>query len=466
MKFLFGLILMIGLFHGPSMAQETPAETFQNESYEEEFDEGEEMEFDEGDEEFDDTSSDYGIEDEDPNQGNWFKQAFAQTRFTLQYERSEKNYAPVRTINNRASMRLEYSQFFAKYFTALLDSKTSVYFYQDHLARAKDRDVRLETNVREAYIQASIGDTSIKLGQQVVIWGEADGSVVTDVISPRDNSELFFISLEESRIGQPMLTADQFTSWGTWSLLYNPFPLADKDAEDDSEYDLGGLSAFKVEEADSDFNTDEYGFRWKQTFGKSDLSIMLANLLQNQTLHEQTGKTSRRRKSVLRKIYPRYQMAGTAFNFASGNFLWKGELAYKAGRTFQKNVNFEVIERDVVDQALGVEYDANGSYQLTLEGSSQHIIDWDQGIQGTKEEESTVFMSFNKQFFYETWDLTVSTSYQAQDEDFVYQIQNKYEASDHLSLEADFTYLDFEKDSRLYAFHDQSRVTGRILYKF
>ncbi len=90
----------------------------------------------------------------------------------------------------------------------------------DKATEAEDEEVLFETSSKEAFLQASFADTSIKGGVQIMIWGESDGGAIADVISPRDYSELFFISLEESRIGQPMLIIDQFSAIGDWSLFY------------------------------------------------------------------------------------------------------------------------------------------------------------------------------------------------------------------------------------------------------
>ena len=128
-----------------------------------------------------------------------FQELSAASRFTLKHEASYNTVKPEKTINNRSSFRWEFSKFFGNYFFFQFDTKLNAFWGNDHRGEAEDKDPLLETSTKEAFLQFSAGDTSVKAGIQILIWGESDGGAVTDVISPRDYSELFFISLEESR---------------------------------------------------------------------------------------------------------------------------------------------------------------------------------------------------------------------------------------------------------------------------
>ena len=61
-----------------------------------------------------------------------------------------------------------------------------------------------------------------KAGKQIVVWGKADAAVVTDIMSPRDLTELVFTSLEDARLGQQMLILDHFSANSQWSVVFNP----------------------------------------------------------------------------------------------------------------------------------------------------------------------------------------------------------------------------------------------------
>ena len=61
--------------------------------------------------------------------------------------------------------------------------------------------------LREAYIDTSVNDWSIRAGKQQVVWGTADGIKLLDAINPTDYSELVQNQMEDSRIPVWMINA-------------------------------------------------------------------------------------------------------------------------------------------------------------------------------------------------------------------------------------------------------------------
>ncbi len=63
--------------------------------------------------------------------------------------------------------------------------------------------------LREAYIDAEVGDWSIRTGKQQVVWGTADGMKLLDMINPTDYSEMAQNQMEDSRIPVWMINAEK-----------------------------------------------------------------------------------------------------------------------------------------------------------------------------------------------------------------------------------------------------------------
>jgi len=59
---------------------------------------------------------------------------------------------------------------------------------------------RVEFELREAYIDADIGDAYLRVGKQQIVWGKADGLKVLDVVNPQDFREFILDDFEDSRI--------------------------------------------------------------------------------------------------------------------------------------------------------------------------------------------------------------------------------------------------------------------------
>lgn len=396
---------------------------------------------------------------------SFFSNLWKNHRFTFRQEFSY-NVEEQDVVTNRSSLRLEWSKFFAENYYLFLDGKLTLFASNDHLSKAEDEAYLFEGDLREAYLQTSFGNISIKAGKQVIIWGEADGAVVTDVISPRDGSEVMFTTIEDARLGQVSMLADYYSRLGTWSVFVNPDPQTDIAPKSGTEYDmeLFDPEEYTISTEKPDWEDTEYAFRWKRTFGKSDIALMAAHLIDNQPVYNAQGENSDG-KTRLIKQYSRFSMAGVAGNVAKGNFLWKGEMAYKLNKTFQTEIVDDrniLLERDTLDAALGVEYSANGAYILSVEGSYRRILDWDEAIQGTREDESTITAMWSKTFRYETLNLEYIVSYLIQDRDSIHQLKTRYDFTDQLSGYLEAAYLDISDGP----FRDKSRITAKLEYQF
>ena len=144
-------------------------------------------------------------EETQPQKDSFVNQWISPARITVKHESSYRTSEPEQVVNNRSSIRLEYAKSIGTYFFVQLDTKINLYWADDHRAQADDADYLPEGNTKEAFLQSSFGNTSIKAGYQVLIWGESELGAITDIVSPRDSSEFLFIPLEESRIGQHAL---------------------------------------------------------------------------------------------------------------------------------------------------------------------------------------------------------------------------------------------------------------------
>jgi hypothetical protein len=408
------------------------------------------------DEELDDIKED--AETESPG---IFETLLQPARFTLKHEHSYKTKEPTQTVNNRSSVRLEYSKFFGTYFYLQLDTKLNAFLESDHRAKAEEKNILYESSTKEAYLQSSFENTSLKAGLQVVIWGEADGAAVTDVIAPRDQSELFFISLEESRISQPMLVIDQFSEIGDWTLFYIPSAGYTKIPKKGTQYDLGFFDDYTLEEdKDLEKNSDEGGIRWKKTFGKSDLAIMAASLIENNYQYKMNAS------GTLIKTKNRYQMLGLTFNYGKGAFLYKGEIAQKSKKVFN-NTQYELVEKDVFDTAFSAEYSSSGGYTLLFSLINQRIVGWEKELTGTDQDSGSYTISWSDNYLNEDLSASVMSTLNYPNDEKIITLNVDYKYYDDLKFEVSFLKLEIKnEESPLWEYRDEERLTFKGQYQF
>lgn len=378
-------------------------------------------------------------------------------RVSLKHEMSYKFAAPRGLVNNRSSVRVEYSRLLGNDVFVRLDSKLNLFWDNDHRGSAGDENPLRELVTREAYLQTSVGNTSLRFGYQILPWGVSEGGAITDEVSPRNTSEFFFISLEESRIGQPMVTADHFGASGQWTTFFVPHPSYNKYPERGSEYDIpGAFDKAEPNDAWDDTGSYEYGMRWKRTFGKSDVSLMAASLIDNDYL--------------VRK--QRFRMFGLTANIARDNLLFRAEVALKQPRAFFSVPIVggapSIIESDQFDSSFGFDYSPGGrALTYSAEVIWSRLLDWQDGILGREQDEYSLVSSVSNRFFNDDLTLSWLTIYTRPYTSFQHKFLSSYLIDDNSTVYFELFYPD-ERDRRsgTWPYRDQKQFVIRYQYQF
>jgi len=79
-----------------------------------------------------------------------------------------------------------------------------------------------EIGVREAYIDIFLADMDLRIGKQAVVWGEAEGAFITDVVSPQNMRSFILADFREIRMGIPAVRADYYTGPFTLEAVWIP----------------------------------------------------------------------------------------------------------------------------------------------------------------------------------------------------------------------------------------------------
>lgn len=387
-------------------------------------------------------------------------------RFSLKHELAARIRAPNRLANNRTSFRMEYEKYFWDKFYLHFDVIETAFWGKDHRAQARGRNVFTESTVRDAYLQFSQGNTSVKLGNQILIWGESDAGAITDVIAPRNLSELFFISLEESRISQFMLTVDQFTKIGDWSGFYIPDAQFNEYPEPGTAYYLDPFAG-NVQVRRRDFDQAEYGLRWKKTFGGSDVGLMAARLVDNDYVYRPDGFGADGLPRVVRDSQ-RFDMIGATFNHVLGPLLLSGEIAKKSPRAFM-TASLTPVLKDEVDTSVRVEYSLGnaGTHSVSLEAVNRRVLDWDRRILPTARDTNSLVLGWSNSFLNETLSANWLTVYNQTYTSYQHSLFLNYKLNGRISLSLDAFYLSVrDRRNDLYAYRGQNNAVLRFLYQF
>ncbi|MCP3924662.1 MAG: hypothetical protein GY714_18970 [Desulfobacterales bacterium] len=388
---------------------------------------------------------------------------FKNFRFTLSYSFSYGTSDPDTTIMDRASLRCEFDKSLSDIFLIKFDGKGFLYFGNDHISEAEDEGSQTDAGIREFYIAAGFENFTIKAGKQVVVWGETDGDIVNDVVSPRDLSEFMFIELEDSRLGQYMTSLDIYSDYGDILLFVTYKPFLSETPEIDTRY-YRSLGSISILDDKTDFSNNEVGFKWKKIFGKFDFSLMAGSFYQNSTILEHQSGTT------YKKVYDRYGFYGIGASYAFSNYLIKFDGSLKKDFPLQgqdSSSRFIENSKDVFDSALAIEFDANGKYSMNFEFSNRHIFDYQGDVYGSKESSTHFYYLLGKKFLNETLNTEYVLYYQFHENNFFHKVSVKYDFTDDINFTIDYTYFDIrDEDSYLWNYKDEDRVGVELKYFF
>jgi hypothetical protein len=336
-------------------------------------------------------------------------------------------------------------------------TRTSTFWFND---RPEEVKMSFRNRTRDAFVQMSLHKTSIKAGIQTLSWGESDFAIVTDEMSPMDFQEPLNLNIDELKNGQLMLVLDQFSPLGDLSVFFIPYPKLNEYPKEGTKYyyDLFNGS-IKYRKKKQGF-LPEYGMKWKKTFGKSDVSILGASLINNEYA------LSMDTPGIINQSKYRFFLFGTTLNYVINKFLIKGEAAIKSSKTYN-DAEFQIVNKDNLDASLGIDYSLNNTLSISMEAVNYHVLNWNDKIQGVTKNNYMLLLIFSKQFINNDLSVNWVTMYNGPYTNFFNLLTTYYNLNNHVTLYLDVLIpITENKNSGLYIYRDQKQVVFKIQYLF
>ncbi|MCP4118624.1 MAG: hypothetical protein GY737_25175 [Desulfobacteraceae bacterium] len=362
-------------------------------------------------------------------------------------------------VTNRSSFRCEFDKSFWDNLFIKFDGKAYLYFENDHIAEAGGKDAVVDEEIREFYIQAGFDRFMVRAGKQVVVWGETDGGVINDVVSPRDESEFIFMDLEEARLGQYMASLDLYSDYGDFLFFVALKPGSNETPDRGTRY-YRGFGETVVREEKAGFSDHEAGLKWKKIYDKFEISLMTASLLQNAgVLVHDTG-------NVYNKIYDRYGFYAVGASYTVGSYLFKIDAAFKHDYSLQSKENdyqFGKKVSDISDTSFAVEYDANGRYTVNLELTNRHVFDYSNDLWGAERDNTSLYFQYNKKFLNDTLEFEYVLYHQFQDKNSFHKAELDYSFSDDVQLTIEYVFFqEGDEGGSLWHYRNEDRIGAEL----
>lgn len=337
------------------------------------------------------------------------------------------------TINRRVSLGLKVEQFFNDSYYVKLDGKMISQLPGDD-AQTDQSSFSFDARLRDLFIQKSDEHWTLTAGFQTLTLGEMDAVQVSDYLSPWDYSESAFTSPEDARLGQLLINAQWYLGESRLQMIYSPWPLSNRYPGGDADTlmeRLLGTTKISVEDNQPEVLQDhEILLRWQHSIDGSDISLLYSSLLSNDPIFYLTSAEGDSLTTFSTEYY-RFHLISTSANYSMGNFLWKIETAYKHGMKYQ---SLEIVKNNQWDIAIGVDYDANGAWNMAFEVLNQHIIDPLPSSSSIKKNTIHLVTRWSKNWLHDTLSTIMFLNYQLPYRDIIASAGVDYAVNDNTKV--------------------------------
>lgn len=342
----------------------------------------------------------------------------------------------------------------------------------------------VDLGVREAWTEIVFRDADLRIGKQQIVWGEADGAFITDIVSPRDLTNFILPDFEEIRIGVPAARLDWYfgpvTAQAVWVPQFVPNQPPDQDSlwfrEPDllSEVNLpAGVTRTLHDPELPDttlFNSEVYGKL--SYFGSALNGEVMAGwaydsdpvLEQDRTFDQSTGQL----QSVdITPVYERMAVTGGSLSTTLGSVVARSEAAVYLDRSFNttdmENEN-GIAEHTQLHYLAGADWSLGG-VDLTAQWIVNGILDYEDDL--TREQwEHTATARAQQTFFADRLTTELFTYVGIDPWDSLWRPAVAWEVDDGVEarLSADLFFGD--EEGRFGYYSDNDLATAEVSFTF
>lgn len=327
----------------------------------------------------------------------------------------------------------------------------------------EDQNHRVE--LLEAYGDTWLGDTSLRIGKQQVVWGQADGLKVLDVINPQNYREFNLPDFEDSRIPTWMINSQHPTgSNSNLQVLIIPDMTFNELADSGSQFSISSpeltpqpVSGSPISMLDTIRPKDkiETGIRWSLFIAGWDITANYFNFYQDTPViyRDLVGASV-----FVTPTYEPSQLVGFSANTVISDWVWKAEFGYVYDNYFIRNdFNQSGIQKsDEISSVFSFDYHGFSNLMVSYQLFHSKILDYDTEVI-RKENSIRHTLLFKKNIWNETLEFKNFLLFNQDYGDGQIRFKAIYKLNDYCSLWSGVDYFYGDREGPFGQFKDASR---------
>jgi Protein of unknown function (DUF1302)/AMIN domain len=297
-------------------------------------------------------------------------------------------------------------------------------------------------SLRELYLDTKWINSYWRIGKQQVVWGQADGIKVLDVINPQSFREFILDDFDSSRIPLTMVNMEMpVLDDVTVQILWIPDTTYHELAEYGTPYFITSpllvpiapegipVSMEDPDVPDNPMDDSDVGGRLSGFIGGWDVTVNYLYHYQDYPVFYQ--KLNFSPGEVVATVSPEYRrshLSGGTLSNAFGDFTLRGEVAYSTD-TF--HISSDLDKRGIASSAelasvIGLDWQLGGyDTLLSAQWFQSHLFDYYSSISRDETEHNLSFY-YQRNFANETWQFNTLALYSINNQDSLIQAKLKY----------------------------------------
>ena len=341
-----------------------------------------------------------------------------------------------------------------------------------------DSSDHFDLELREFYIDVQWHEAFLRLGKQQMVWGQADGLRVLDIVNPFDLREFILPNFEDRRI--PLWTVNiEFPLNDVWTtqFLWIPDQSYDELAEAESLYRMtsplvvpelpAGVSV-RIEDIEKPHRVikdSDLGVRFSAFLAGWDIALNYMYHYQDQPV------LYRSYDGVDITIEPRYErthLVGGSFSNVFGDTTLRAEVGYSSDRYFLTSKpadNDGIVHSGEVSYVLGVDYQGWADWFISTQIFQSMVVN-ERNALIRKKVDTSVTLLIRRHFMNEVLEAEVLVIHNTSEGDGLTQLNLSYELTSSVQLKVGADLFYGSETGMFGQFRESDRVTLGVEFGF
>ncbi|EPJ53715.1 MAG: hypothetical protein OFPI_09700 [Osedax symbiont Rs2] len=332
--------------------------------------------------------------------------------------------------------------------------------------------------IRELYFDTQMADVFWRLGKQQVVWGQADGLKILDVINPQNYREFILDDFDDSRIPLWMMNAEiPIGDDDSLQLLWILDQSYHRFANNGSDYQVTSpllvpqpvagidIASFKLDKPNNIFKDSDLGLRYSKFYNGWDLTFnYLYHYLDSPVYYQQLSNNS----VAIDAKYKRSHLFGLTASKAFDNWTVRSEIGYSTqsyhllDNDSQAFIDYEGIGNSKdLSSVIGLDWQGLEDGMLSFQWFQSRLLDYDTDIGRAmiRPRNNQIYSALYQQnFANETWKLEALAMYGVDQNDSSIQVELSHMLESNLKIWVGADLFKGNKQSLFGQFNDTDRL--------